>query len=94
MVKPSDLVIDELVQTKELVSLEHEDFQHVGFEPVNNHLTLSSIKVIDVLVHHYHNLPVWDNIITVSIDANDMFGKALIDVYLLGLSNIKGYVHS
>jgi hypothetical protein len=27
-------------------------------------------------------------------DANDVFQKALIDVYLLGVSNPKGYVHS
>ncbi len=94
MVKLNDLVTDELVQTKELVPLEPKDFQLVGFEPVNNHLTLGSIKVIDVLVHYYHNLHVRDNIVAVSNDANDMFGKTLIDVYLLGLFNLKGYVHS
>jgi hypothetical protein len=30
----------------------------------------------------------------VNNDPNDMFGKAIIDVYLLGVSNLKGYVHS
>jgi hypothetical protein len=28
------------------------------------------------------------------IGQNDVFGKALIDVYLLGVSNHKGFVHS
>jgi hypothetical protein len=41
LVKPNDLTIDELVQTKKLEPLhvEHEDLQHVEFELVNNHLT-------------------------------------------------------
>jgi hypothetical protein len=29
----------------------------------------------------------------VNNDPNDVFGKAFIDVYLLGISNPKGYVH-
>jgi hypothetical protein len=57
-------------------------------------LTLGSIKTIDVLIHHYHNLHVKDNNVAMSNDPNDMFGKALIDAYLLGVSNPKGYVHS
>jgi hypothetical protein len=57
-------------------------------------LTPGNIKTIDVLVHHYHNLLVQDNNVTMNNDANDVFGKALIDVYLLGVSNPKGYVHS
>jgi hypothetical protein len=87
LVKPGDLVIDELVQTKEPISLsiELEDFQLVRFQPVSNHLTLGSIKAIDVLVHHYHNLLVWDNNVVVSKDVNDVFRKALIDLYLLGV---------
>ncbi len=52
-VKPSDLVIDEPIQTKELDSqpIELEDFQLVEFEPV-------CIKRIDVVVHHYHNVAI------------------------------------
>jgi hypothetical protein len=96
LVKPSDLVTDELVQTKKhvLLMVEHEDFQPIRFEPVSNHLTLGNIKTIDVLVHPYHNLPVWDNNVTMNNYANVMFGKALIDVYLLRVSKPKGYVHS
>jgi len=41
-----------------------------------------------------HNVPIQDNDVTGSNDRNDMFKKALIDVYLLGVSNLKGYVHS
>jgi hypothetical protein len=43
LVKLGDLVIDEHVQTKELVPLlvEPKDFQHVGFESVSTHLTLA-----------------------------------------------------
>jgi hypothetical protein len=47
-----------------------------------------------VHVHHYHNLPIHDNNVAMSNDQNDMFGKALIDVYLLGVCNPKGCVHS
>jgi len=58
LVKLGDLVTDELVQTIEPIPLlvEPKDFQHVRFELVNNHLTPSNIKIIDVFVHHYHNL--------------------------------------
>jgi hypothetical protein len=37
LVKPSDLVTDEPVQTKEPIplSIESEDFQPIGFEPVS-----------------------------------------------------------
>jgi hypothetical protein len=57
-------------------------------------LTLGNIKATYVLVHHYHNMLVWNNNVVVSNDANDAFGKAFIDVYLLGVSNPKGHVHS
>jgi hypothetical protein len=41
-----------------------------------------------------HNVPIQDNDVTGSNDQNDMFRKTLIDVYLLGVSNLKGCVHS
>jgi hypothetical protein len=47
-----------------------------------------------MFVHHYHNLHVKDNNVAVTNYPNDMFGKAFIDAYLLGISNPKGYVHS
>ncbi len=96
LVKLSDLITDELVQTKEPIPLlvKPKDFQLVGSEQVSNHLTHGNIKATDVLVQHYHNLPIWDNNVVVSNDANDIFGKAFIDVYLLGVSNLKKYVHS
>jgi len=96
LVKPSDLVIDKPIQAKEPIPLpiEPEDFQPIEFEPISNHSTHGKIKVIDVLVHHYHNLHVQDNNVEVNNDPNDVFGKAIIDVYLLGFSNPKGCVHS
>jgi hypothetical protein len=96
LVKPSDLVIDKPIQAKEPIPLpvEPEDFQPIEFEPISNHSTHGKIKVIDVLVHHYHNLHVQDNNVEVNNDPNDVFGKAIIDVYLLGVSNPKGCVHS
>ncbi len=59
LVKPSDLVTNEPVQTKKLVPLliVLKDFQHVGFELVSNHLTPGNIKATNMFVHHYHNLP-------------------------------------
>ncbi len=39
-------------------------------------------------------MPIHDNDVTSSNDQNNMFRKALIDVYLLGVSNPKGCVHS
>jgi hypothetical protein len=96
LVKLGDLVIDELVQAKELVPLpiEPKDFQLIEFELVSNHSTLNNIETTYVLVLHYHNLPILDNNVMVSNDPNDMFGKALINFYLLGVSNPKGCVHS
>jgi hypothetical protein len=60
LVKPGDLVTDEPIQAKEPIplSVEHEDFQPIGFESINNHLTLGNIKTTNVLVHHYHNMHV------------------------------------
>ncbi len=88
MVKPSDMVINEPVQTRELDSLpiEPEGFQLVEFELVCKYFTLNNIK--GTYVH------VQDNDVTSSNYWNNMFRKALIDVYLLGGSNIKGCVHS
>jgi hypothetical protein len=47
-----------------------------------------------VLVHHYHNVHIHDNDVIGSYDQNDMFKNALINVYLLGIFNPKGCVHS
>ncbi len=93
---PVDLVINELIQAKKPIPLlvEPKDFQLVEFEPVNNHLTPSSIKTTYVFVHHYHNMHVQDNNVIVSNDPNDVFVKELIDVYFSGVSNLKGCVHS
>jgi len=59
LVKPSDLVIDEPIQTKELDSqpTELKDFQPIELKPI-------CIKGIDVVVHHYHNVLVQDNDVT------------------------------
>jgi hypothetical protein len=96
LVKLGDLVIDKPIQAGKHVPLlvELEDFQLVEFEPVSNHLTLGSIKSTNVHVHHYHNLLIQDNNVTMNNDPNDVYGKALIDVYLLGVFNPKGCVHS
>jgi hypothetical protein len=96
LVKPSDLVINEPIQTKESDSLlvELEGFQPIEFELVCKNLTPNNIKRTYVLVHHYHNVFVQDNDVIVSNDQNEMFRKALIDAYLLGVSNPKGYLHS
>jgi hypothetical protein len=58
LVKPGDLVTNELVQTKKPIPLlvELKDFQPIEFELVSNHLTFGSIKGIYVHVHHYHYL--------------------------------------
>ncbi len=54
LVKPSDLVIDELVQTREPNSLpiKLEGFQPVKFELVCNYLTPGHIKGTNVHVQH------------------------------------------
>jgi len=56
-------------------------------------LTHDNIKTTYVLVHHYHNLHVQDNNVVENNDSNDVFGKAFIDVYLLGIFKPKGYFH-
>jgi len=75
LVKPGDLVTDEPIQTKEPIPLlvELKKFQLVRFNLVSNHLTPSSIKTIDVFVHHYHNLHVQDNNVAMRNDPNDVF---------------------
>jgi hypothetical protein len=67
LVKPGNLVINELVQTKEHVPLlvEHENFQRVGFKPVSNHLTPNIIKVTNVLGHHYTTYGVTETLLLV-----------------------------
>jgi hypothetical protein len=52
LVKPNDLVIDEPIQAKKLVSLpiEPKDLQPVKFEPIHNHSTPSNIKAIDAFI--------------------------------------------
>jgi hypothetical protein len=96
LVKLGDLIIDEHFRAKEPIPLlvEPKDFQPIGFEPISNHLTPNNIKTTCVFVHHYHNLPIQDNNVIVSNDPTDMFRKSLIDVYLLGVFKLKGYVHS
>jgi hypothetical protein len=96
LVKPSDLVTNKPIQAKEPIPppVELEVFQPIKFEPFSNHSTPNNIKAIDVVVHHYHNQHVQDDNVVVSNDPNNMFGKAFIDVYLLGVSNPKGCVHS
>jgi hypothetical protein len=39
-------------------------------------------------------MPIQDNNVVVNNDPNDLFGKALIDVYFSWVSNLKGCVHS
>jgi hypothetical protein len=96
LVKPGDLLTEEPVQAKEPIPLlvEPKDFQFVGFELVSNHLTPWSIKTTYVFFHHYHNLPIQDNNVVVNNDPYNVFRKAFIDVYFLGVSSPKGYVHS
>ncbi len=62
LIKPSDLVTDEPIQTKEHepLPIEPKDLQHVKFELVNNHLTHGNIKGTDVHVHYYHDVPIQD----------------------------------
>jgi hypothetical protein len=73
LVKPNDLVTNELVQTRKPKPLfvEPKEFQLVEFESICNYLTH---------VHHYHNVPIQDNDEIGSYDRNDMFKKAFINV--------------
>jgi hypothetical protein len=96
LVKFSDLVIDELVHAKEHVPLpvELENLQPIEFEPISNHLRPNNIKTTNMPIHHYHNLLVHGNTVVVSIDQNNLLGKAFINVYLLRISNPKSCVNS
>ncbi len=57
-------------------------------------MILGNIKTTNVLIHQYHNLPIQDNNVIVRNDPNDVFRKAIINAYLVGVSNPKGYVYS
>jgi hypothetical protein len=89
LTKPSDLVIDELVQIEEL-----EDLQRVGFERVNNYLTHGNIIGTYVPIHYYHDVPFEYNNVTICNDQNDTFNETLIDVYILEVYNPKGHFYS
>jgi hypothetical protein len=60
LIKPSDLVINEPVQTNKLESLpvELENLQPIEFEAVNNHLTHGNIEGIYLHVCYYHDVSV------------------------------------
>ncbi len=96
LVKFNDLVSIEPIQAKEHVPLliELENFQLIEFELISNQLRLDNIKTIDMPIHHYHNLPIHGNTVVVNIDQNNLFGKALINVYLLRISKPKSCVNS
>jgi hypothetical protein len=65
--KPSDLVTNEPIQTKEPkpLPIELEYLQSIKFELVNNHLTHGSIKQTYVHVHYYHDVHVQNNNVTI-----------------------------
>jgi hypothetical protein len=71
------MVINEIIQMKELVplSIEPKDFEPIGFELVSNYLTPSNIKTTNVFVHHYHNLLVQDNNVVTSNDPNGVWNN-------------------
>ncbi len=50
--------------------MEHEDLQHVGFEPINNYLTHGNIIGANVLVQYYHDVFVEFNHVHVHNDQN------------------------
>ncbi len=89
------MITNELVQTKELEPLlvELEDLQHVEFEPVNNYLTHGNIIGIDVHVRYYHDVRVEDNNVNICNDQNKTFSETLIDIYILEVYNLKGFVY-
>jgi hypothetical protein len=101
LAKPSDLVSDESIQTKEpaLLLVESKYLQHVEFEPVNNPLTNGNIIGIDVPICYYHDVHVEDNNVIIRNDQNDAFSGTLIGVYNLKVYNPevynpKGHVYS
>ncbi len=96
LTKPSDLVTDEPIQSKELEPLhvEPEDLQPVESELVNNALTHNNIKGTYVPSHYYHDVLIQDNDAIVYNDQNDAFSEALINVYILKVYNPKGRVYS
>ncbi len=89
------MVIDEFVQIDEHepLPIEFEDFQPIGFEPVNNYLTHGTIG-INVFAHYYHDVHVEDNNVNVHNDQDDAYSETLIDVYILEVYNPKGHVYS
>jgi hypothetical protein len=96
LTKPSDLVMDDPIQTKELEPLpvELKDFQPIEFKTINNHLTHGSVKGTNVTIHYYHDVHIEDNNVTIRNDQNDTFSEALIDIYILKVYNPKGHVYS
>jgi hypothetical protein len=96
LAKPNDLVTNEPTQTQEPepLPIELEDFQHVGFELINNHLTHGNIKRTYVHLHYYHDAHVEDNNAIFCNDQNDAINEVFIDVHILKVYNLKGHVYS
>ncbi len=57
-------------------------------------MTHGSIKRTYVPIHFDHDVLIQDNNATICNDQNDAFNKALVDIFILGVFNPKGYVYS
>jgi hypothetical protein len=96
LANPSDLVIDEPIQTKELkpLPIENANFEHVEFELLNNYLKHVNIIGTYVLVHYRNHVLIEFNYVLNCNDQNDSFSENLIDICTLGVYNPKSHVYS
>jgi len=93
---PSDVVTNELVQTKrpKTLPIENENYELVEFEPVDNFLTHGNIIGIDVLVHYHEDVAIEFNYVLDYNDQNDAFSEISINICTLEVHKPKNHIYS
>jgi len=77
---PSNMVIDEHVQTK-------EPLENAKFELINNYLTHGNTIGTYVLAHYHNDVPIEFNCVQ-----NNTFSQGPIDIYILEVHNHKSHI--
>ncbi len=96
LTNPSDLVIDEPVQTKEpeLIPIENANFEFIEFESVNNYLTHGNIIGTYIHVYYHNDVHVEFNYVLDCNNQNNTFNGKPIDDYTLEVYNLKSRIYS
>jgi hypothetical protein len=95
LANPSDLVVDEHVQTKETepILFENANFEPIKFKLINSYLTHGNITGTNVSIHYYDDVHIEFNYVLVRNDQDDTFSEKPIDICILEVWNPKSRIH-